>query len=111
LNSSVRVERIDKIPDFETALDHLTKFYSAPRSLKSGEIDMTGDSDEEQSKESEIDANPMDLAAGLPSESAYQHVLIFAAEAAVLALVDFPKQVVVALSVAVRYMKCEVVSR
>ncbi|GFZ42602.1 MutS protein homolog 3 [Saitozyma sp. JCM 24511] len=115
-SSSVRIERIDKIPAYDAAFDYLTIFYNrkakpaAKRTLggrrDAEEIDMTGDSDEEQvsviaqmesatgeTSNGGDDTSPMGLAAGLPSEEA------------VLALVDFPKQVVVALSMAVKYMK------
>lgn len=90
------------------ALSYLTKFYSkkaAHRKRKksavqepvTGEIDMTKDDDDPVTSGVPSTAGEEEgsigLAAGLPSHKA------------VLALVDFPEQVVVALSIAVRYMK------
>ncbi|KAK4686072.1 DNA mismatch repair protein MSH3, partial [Tremellales sp. Uapishka_1] len=98
-SNSVRVERIDKISPYDPAFDYLTRFYKKPAAAKSSrEIDLTEDSDEEAGPSEDGDMKEKDedllgLAAGLPSEEA------------VLALVDFPKQVVVALAVAVKYMK------
>jgi DNA mismatch repair protein MSH3 len=123
-SNAIRVERIDDIPDFDSAFAHLTKFYKQKRSTMGtngrgdGEIDMTEDSDEDSGtaedkvskEEQNINTDPMDLAAGLPGEhpfARHRPSLPHVAEEAVLALVDFPKQVVVALSTAVKYMKSE----
>ncbi|OCF34115.1 DNA mismatch repair protein MSH3 [Kwoniella heveanensis BCC8398] len=112
-NSSVRIERLDRIQSYNDAFENLTSFYQVGR-RGSGKntrrknaiepVDLTMDSDEDmetdaadghvgKTTDSSAEAEGIGLASGLdPAE-------------AVLALVDFPKQVVVALSMAVNYMK------
>lgn len=56
--SLVRLERIEKIPNYGAAFDHLTQFYkrsarTTPTSRESGEIDMTADSDDGAASRSE----------------------------------------------------------
>ena len=119
-NASVRIERIDTVPTYNTAFDHLTKFYNRQtarprlRDLDSNEIDLTGDSDDDVNENgnqktdhasSSKEPDTIGLAAGLPGEFSHDRSLLTIAEAAVLALIEFPKQVVVALSVVVKYMK------
>ena len=132
------MERIDKIASYNSAFDFLTKFYNRPgkrpklNEIDSTEIDLTADSDvvgdNARSNGEQVDGannngdipgehgekDPIDLAAGLPGEG----LALFAgnrvdapAEEAVLALVEFPKQIVVALCIAVKYMKSELQSR
>lgn len=120
---SIRVERIDHIPDHAEAFDSLVKFYKQKRPPPDGKaknghhIDLTADSDDEgdalnaaeggSQVQKELD-DPVELASGLPCACCCACACLVAhgtAEEAVLALVDFPKQVVVALAVAVKYMK------
>ncbi|WRT65670.1 uncharacterized protein IL334_002615 [Kwoniella shivajii] len=108
---TVRIERIENIHSYDEAFDYLTRFYSGKKDKKKvrekrdEQIDLTlsddeldgavqnGDSHDLQGETKTVQEDDMQLAAGLDSAEA------------VLALVDFPKQVVVALSIAVRYMK------
>ncbi|WVF67166.1 hypothetical protein IAT40_001912 [Kwoniella sp. CBS 6097] len=112
-SSSVRIERLDNIQTYDEAFENLTSFYKdRGRKLvkkagkKNGieQVDLTLDSDGEMEVDNQdgqvempedgtAEKDEMGLAGGLDSAEA------------ILALVDFPKQVVVALSVAVEYMK------
>ncbi|WWC60269.1 uncharacterized protein I303_102837 [Kwoniella dejecticola CBS 10117] len=113
-NNAVRTERITKIPLYDEAFDYLTEFYSSKARAKNRarskrkaneQIDLTMSDDDEEVTDTNgyaepsqngldpVDNGQMGLATGLDSTEA------------VLALVDFPKQVVVALAVAVQYMK------
>nr|XP_019050346.1 DNA mismatch repair protein MSH3 [Kwoniella bestiolae CBS 10118]OCF29276.1 DNA mismatch repair protein MSH3 [Kwoniella bestiolae CBS 10118] len=113
--NTVRTERIEQILLYDQAFDYLTQFYSGKKQAKNEarskkkaneQIDLTMSDDEEiqeinedpsngrsQNGDVQHGADGNDLAAGVDSSEA------------VLALVDFPKQVVVALSIAVQYMK------
>lgn len=77
----MRVERIEKILDYDKAFDYLTKFYRRKAVTTSGiqqkggdEIDLTGDSEsggddlemEAGGMHNEAEANPIELATGLP---------------------------------------------
>lgn len=105
--ATVRVERVAHVPAYNKAFDDLTKFYQGKT-----EIDLTGDEDgdvpmaEGQPEEKQV--NAIGLAAGLPGGCAQPPSVNPPDEEAVLALVDFPKQVVIALAMAVKYMtrKC-----
>lgn len=97
-SSSIRIERIGKIPDYDRAFDYLTKFYRRKACPEQGvgrpklghraseEIDMTADSDDDVDESvtngilsrdgdqgnEEIygkEADPIGLAAGLPGKT------------------------------------------
>ncbi|WVQ94763.1 hypothetical protein IAU59_001844 [Kwoniella sp. CBS 9459] len=91
-SSSVRIERLDKVQPYDEAFENLTSFHRGGGSNTGrnvgGPVDLTMDSDDETETVKDGDSR-------LGPDSAE----------AVLALVDFPKQVVVALSIAVEYMK------
>ncbi|WVQ79017.1 hypothetical protein IAT38_001109 [Cryptococcus sp. DSM 104549] len=110
--NTVRVERIENVPTYDAAFDQLTKFYKARGKGKvvdkpgdqSGSAIVIDDEDEPSGQDGtqlsggagEGTGDSVGLAAGLgtgldPGE-------------AVLALVDFPKQIVIVLAVAVHYM-------
>ncbi|WWD05762.1 hypothetical protein V865_003845 [Kwoniella europaea PYCC6329] len=118
--NTIRTEMIEQILPYDQAFDYLTQFYSVEPSARlsktekkqngNDHIDLTLSDDEDREMDVDVpkghpksddipngidtpDKDGTDLAAGLDSSEA------------VLALVDFPKQVVVALSVAVQYMK------
>ncbi|WVQ64881.1 uncharacterized protein L199_003050 [Kwoniella botswanensis] len=118
--NTIRTEMIEQILPYDQAFDYLTQFYSVEPSARlsktekkqngNDHIDLTLSDDGDQEMDVDVpnghpksddipigintpDKDGNDLAAGLDSSEA------------VLALVDFPKQVVVALSVAVQYMK------
>ncbi|ORY24383.1 muts domain V-domain-containing protein [Naematelia encephala] len=120
-SSSVRIERIAKIDTYDASFDYLTKFYQSKPKLKPSrprlsekdsnqidQVDLSGvDEDEQEPRRVSVEddndqvaetekgdpPDSMGLAAGLPSEEA------------ILALVDFPKQIVIALALTVKYMK------
>ncbi|WVR03855.1 hypothetical protein IAU60_000852 [Kwoniella sp. DSM 27419] len=112
-SAAVRIERIEKVPPFDEALKYMTDFYKRGEN-KAGkartgktdavdQLDLTLDSDEETTLDgiptateigaSHVERDEMALATGLDTAEA------------ILALVDFPKQVVVSLAVVLRYMK------
>jgi hypothetical protein len=90
-NTSIRVERIEKSLKYDAAFTYLTKFYKRkageggkPTSDLSEEIDLTGDSDQEQDMQPPVDeladterppwerdeeGDSMGIAAGLPCAS------------------------------------------
>lgn len=85
--------------------------------MSKSQIDLTGDSEEDEgdlaldedmlpvsASQASVDDVRMGLAAGLTCEQ-LSLAELRVAEEAVLALVDFPKQIVVALAVAIKYMK------
>lgn len=138
-SSKIRIERIDKILPYNKAFDFITKFYSQTGKSDKGkgkekvtnlsdEIDLTGSDDEmllddetgEKMEElpggSQANAvvDPINLASGLPCElikpRKRKAVADGKAEEAVLAIVDFPKQVVVAFSIIIQYMKGQLYS-
>ncbi|KAL7423908.1 Mismatch repair protein msh3 [Cryptotrichosporon argae] len=97
----VRVERVADVPKFSKAFDHLTEFWKRKGADGAADhVDLTHDSDNDVDMDappgSQNTANdpidPIDIAAGVPAEEA------------ILALVDFPRQVVVALAMLVKYM-------
>lgn len=115
--AAVRVERVD-VPEYSEAFDSLTEFYRQ-KSTGKGKgkekepIDLTAEEGgdvpmhEDGEGEEGDDDDPIGLARGLPRELVAPIPKLTAGEEAVLALVDFPKQVVVALAMCVRYMKGE----
>lgn len=101
--TAVRVERIQDTMDYNAAFDYLTKFYKGKDEPM--EIDLTGD--EPPSRESTQVADNLDVTTGLPGGLLIEVHLTFSEEDAVLALVDFPKQIVVALAVVIKYLTRE----
>ncbi|WWC87833.1 uncharacterized protein L201_002726 [Kwoniella dendrophila CBS 6074] len=120
-NAAVRTERISTTRSYDQAFDYLSEFYGGkPRPKRkaktkrkdTGQIDLTFSDEEmaepERTEDSEnfeeparhtaetnqtTEENDIGLATGLDSAEA------------ILALVDFPKQVVIALCTAIQYMK------
>lgn len=97
--TAVRVEHITKVPSYNEAFDSLTAFYKQNRRNGKTPIDMTEDgehqSDDSAMGDGEEPVDSSGLASGLPDEEA------------VLALVDFPRQVVIAFAMSVTYMTRE----
>ncbi|KLT38917.1 hypothetical protein CC85DRAFT_289044 [Cutaneotrichosporon oleaginosum] len=93
---TVRTERVS-VQDYSEAFKYLTEFYkNKGKDKERGPIDLTEEEDGDifmhEKNQQERREDHIGLARGLPREDA------------VLALVDFPKQVVVALAMCVQYM-------
>ena len=122
MEASVRIERVKTTPTYDTAFDHLTNFYKRRKISHDRDVnavvDLTGEDDEstgvrdermEQDNDDEEDGDGgmIQRASGLPCmrHSTTWVLADCPANEAILALVDFPKQIVQALSTAVTHMK------
>ncbi|WWC68667.1 uncharacterized protein I206_102599 [Kwoniella pini CBS 10737] len=112
----VRTERITKLLEYNDAFDYLTQFYDGKVQSKKNielkrkhndRIDLTLSDNEEDTVNTNghtgVETNGRDLS-GMEKEGLSLVDGLDSAEA-ILALVDFPKQVVVAFTIAVQYMK------
>nr|XP_031862964.1 uncharacterized protein CI109_001439 [Kwoniella shandongensis]KAA5530036.1 hypothetical protein CI109_001439 [Kwoniella shandongensis] len=121
-SGTVRVERIESIMTYDKALDYLTKFYNRKNTISpktpgtygkaSQHVDLTSISDGEEEMaspvptiEAEHDIGSEKDRDGEPNVDEMALASGLEAGEAVLALVDFPKQIVIALAIAVKYMK------
>ncbi|KAK8861547.1 hypothetical protein IAR55_002369 [Kwoniella newhampshirensis] len=117
---TIRVERIEMITTYDKALDYLTRFYNrksgtSMRSAANGasmqHVDLTAMSDDEDAEDMQGDSasgnGPSHLEETAESKELDELALATGLDAgeAVIALVDFPKQIVIALAIAVKHMK------
>ncbi|OXG15057.1 DNA mismatch repair protein MSH3 [Cryptococcus neoformans Ze90-1] len=106
--NAVRIERIDDIPEYHAAFDFLTNFYH-----DKGYKATTSKRDENDEQHLMIEGNKQrslqpklsqDEADTLLDDEIYLASGVSSSKA-ILTLVDFPKQVVISMAVAIRYMK------
>ncbi|WVQ74512.1 hypothetical protein IAR50_004113 [Cryptococcus sp. DSM 104548] len=99
--TSVRVEWLEDIPDYDDSFDHLTNFYNqkqkdgASTARAAGQVDATPNTsgNVNQGSNGGGAGNTLPLAAGIDDESA------------ILQLIDFPRHIVIALAIVVRHLK------
>lgn len=106
--NAVRIERIDNIPEYDAAFDFLTNFYHCKEhkaTVSKGDVNDERHLMTEGNKQWSLQPKLSQDGADISLDEEIYLASGVSSSKAILTLVDFPKQVVISMAVAIRYMK------